>query len=143
VAGIQHNDYGEVTVETTAGIGGSRMRALQERWQWKGGLALKDWRHVVRGCNIDISNLTAKSSAADLIEMMIKAIHRIPALGLGSPAFYMNRTCFQMLDIQRRDDAIAGGGLTYALVDGVLRPTFRNIPIARCDALLETEATVT
>jgi hypothetical protein len=118
------------------------MRAYQERWQWKAGIALKDWRYVVRICNIDVSNLVAKSSAADLIELMIKAIHRIPALGLVKPAFYMNRTVFQMLDIQRRDDVIAGGGLSYQDVDGMMRPTFRGIPIAKTDALLETEATV-
>jgi hypothetical protein len=142
-AGLQHDDYGEVTVEVTAGFGsGTRMRAFQERWQWKMGIALKDWRYAVRICNIDISNLVAKVSAADLIELMIKAIHRIPALGLVKPCFYMNRTTFQMLDIQRRDDVIAGGGITYNDVDGMMRPTFRGIPIAKCDALLETEATV-
>ena len=141
-AGLQHDDYGEVTVEVTAGVAGQRMRAYQERWQWKGGIALKDHRYAVRICNIDISNLVAKSSAADLIELMIKAIHRIPTLGMGKPAFYMNRTCFQMLDIQRRDDVIAGGGITYQDVDGISRPTFRGIPIAKSDQLLETEATV-
>jgi len=49
---------------------------------------------------------------------------------------------FQMLDIQRRDDIITGGGLVYKEVDGVAIPTFRGIPIRICDALLETEATV-
>jgi hypothetical protein len=141
-AGLKHDDYGEVTVELTAGIAGSRMRAYQERWQWKAGIALKDWRFAVRFCNIDVSDLTAKVNAADLIEGMIKMIHRIPAMGLGKPAFYMNRTLFQMLDIQRRDDVIAGGGISYENVDGMERPTFRRIPIAKCDALLETEATV-
>jgi len=141
-AGLQHNDYGEVTAELTAGIAGSRMRAYQERWQWKAGIALKDWRFAVRFCNIDISDLVAKTNAADITEGMIKMIHRIPAMGLGKPAFYMNRTIFQMLDIQRRDDVIAGGGITYENVDGMMRPTFRGIPIAKCDQLLETEATV-
>lgn len=142
VAGLQHDDYGEQTVTITTGIGGQKMRAYQERWQWKAGIALRDWRYAVRICNIDISNLVAKSSAADLIELMIKAIHRIPALGLVKPAFYMNRTCFEMLDIQRRDDVIAGGGITYQDVDGMMRPTFRGIPIAKVDQLLETEAVV-
>lgn len=141
-AGLDHADYGEVTVELTAGIAGSRMRAYQERWQWKAGIALKDWRFVSRFANIDVSDLVAKVNAADLIEGMIKMIHRIPSLSMGKPAFYMNRTLFQMLDIQRRDDVIAGGGITYENVDGMMRPTFRGIPIAKCDALLETEATV-
>lgn len=141
-AGLIHDDYGEVTVEVTAGVAGQRMRAFQERWQWKAGLALKDWRYAVRIANIDISNLVAKTSAADLTELMIKAIHRIPTMSMGRPVFYMNRTLYQMLDIQRRDDVTSGGGLRVENVDGVARNTFRGIPIAKCDALLETEATV-
>lgn len=141
-AGLIHDDYGEVTVEVTAGVAGQRMRAFQERWQWKAGIALKDWRFTVRVPNIDISNLVAKSSAADLIELMIKAIHRIPQLNSVRPVFYMNRTVFQMLDIQRRDDVISGGGITYVDVDGKMTPTFRGIPIRKVDALLETEARV-
>jgi len=141
-AGLIHEDYGEVTVESTAGMGGQRLRALQERWQWKSGIALKDWRYVVRIANIDVSNLVAETSAADLVKLMIKAVHRIPTLSMCKPAFYMNRTVFEMLDIQRRNDVLSGGGLTYENVDGMVRPTFRGIPINRCDALLETEATV-
>ena len=141
-AGIYHEDLGKVTVEVTAGIAGQRMRAYQDHWQWKNGIALKDWRYVVRIPNIDISALIAKSSAADLIELMIKAVHRIPHLKGGKPVFYMNRTCFQMLDIQRRDDVITGGGLVYKDVDGHAIPHFRGIPVRTCDALTEAEATV-
>jgi hypothetical protein len=141
-AGLVHEDLGEVTVETTAGIAGNRMRAFQDHWQWKCGLALKDWRYVVRIPNIDISNLVAKTSAADLTELMIRAIHRIQNLRMGRPVFYMNRTVFQMLDIQRRDDVQGGGGMTYQNVDGVITPTFRGIPIRICDALVETESLV-
>lgn len=142
-AGLIHEDLGEVTVETTNGIGGSRMRAYQDRFQWKCGIALKDWRFVVRIGSIDVSNLVANSgSQADIINLMIKAIHRLPNLSGVKPVFYMNRTVFQMLDIQRRDDVIVGGGLKYEQVDGVMTPTFRGIPIRKVDALLETEALV-
>lgn len=141
-AGLMHEDLGEVTVESSAGIAGTRLRAYQDHWQWKCGLALKDWRYAVRICNIDVSNLTAKSSAADLIEYMIRATHRIPSFGMGKAAFYMNRTVKQMLDIQRRDDVQTGGSLIYNDVDGKLIPSFRGIPIRTSDALLETEATV-
>jgi len=142
MAGLQHLDHGEQTIETSNGIGGTRMRAYQDQWQWKCGIALKDWRYAVRIGSIDISNLVTKTSAADLIELMIKAIHRIPSKKIGKPCFYMNRTIFQMLDIQRRDDVISGGGLVYKDVDGMVIPTFRGIPIKICDALLENEAAV-
>jgi len=140
-AGLYHEDLGLQTIETSSGIAGTRMRAYQDHFKWKVGIALKDWRYVVRICNIDISALVAKSSAADLIELMIKAIHRIPNLNMGKAVFYANRTVIQMLDIQRRDDML-NGGITYAEVDGKLIPHFRGIPIKKCDALLETEATV-
>lgn len=141
-AGLQHEDLGLVTVETTAGVAGSRMRAYQDHWQWKCGAALKDWRYVVRIPNIDISNLVAKSSAADLIELMIKALHRVPNINMGKAVFYMNRTCFQMLDIQRRDDVISGGGLSYDVVDGKRIASFRGVPVRICDALTQAEAVV-
>lgn len=141
-AGLEHFDHGEVTVETTAGIAGTRMRAYQDQWKWKCGIALKDWRYVVRIPNIDVSNLVGQSSAADLTELMIKALWRIPTMGLGRPVFYMNRTVAQMLDIQRRDDVKAGGQLGYEEVDGKKVMTFRGIPIRICDALLDSEAVV-
>jgi len=140
-AGLEHEDLGLTTVQDTNGIAGNRLRAYQDRFHWKVGLSVKDWRYVVRICNIDISNLVAKSSAADLIDLMIKAIHRIPNLNLGRPVFYMNRTLSQMLDIQRRDD-VAGGGMTYKDVDGKIMMNFRNIPVRTVDSLTETEARV-
>jgi hypothetical protein len=141
-AGIEHENIGLVTVETTAGVAGSRMRAYQDHWKWKVGIALKDWRQVVRIANIDISALVAESSAANLTKLLIKATHRIHSLNMGSPVIYMNRSVFQYLDIQRLDAVAAGGGITYQTVDGVMTPFFRQIPIRICDALTETEARV-
>jgi len=138
-AGLIHQDLGEIDAFDSDN---NRFRAYADRWQWKTGLALKDWRYVVRIPNIDISALVAKSSAADLIELMIKAIHRIPDIASTRPVFYMNRTCLEMLDIQKRDDVVSGGGLTYDNVDGKRVLSFRGIPIRLCDSLLETEATV-
>ena len=138
-AGLEHADLG---LADAFDSDNNRYRAYMDQWKWKCGIALMDWRYVVRICNIDVSNLVAQASAADLISLMIKATHRIPFMQLVTPVFYMNRTCFQMLDIQRRDDVIVGGGLRYDNADGILVPTFRGIPVRVVDALLETEATV-
>lgn len=142
-AGLKHDDYGEVTIQNTTAIGTSRMRALQERFQWKAGIALKDWRYVVRLCNIDVSNLVAESSNVDLQNKMIRMVHRIPNINACRPAFYMNRTVFEMLDIQRREDVRTGGGITFQNVDGVVTPTFRGIPVRVSDALTIAETRVT
>ena len=140
-AGLQHEDLGKQMIQDANGIAGSRLQAFVDHWQWKCGLAVKDWRYAVRVANIDISDLIANSSPADLINGMIKALHRLPSMSVGKPVFYMNRTVFQMLDIQRRD-AVAGAGMVYKEVDGKLMPSFRGIPIKICDQLVETEAQV-
>jgi len=142
-AGLVHEDLGIQTVETTAAVGGSRMRAYQDHFEWKMGLALKDWRFSVRAANIDISNLVAKSSAADLYDTMIKMIHRLPNKNMVKPVYYMNRTCFEFLDIQGRDDVQTGGQLSYENIEGKPVYTFRGYPVRICDALLETETRVT
>lgn len=139
MAGLKHRNLGPGVVETTAGVAGNRMYAYRHQIQWKIGLVLKDWRYVVRAANIDISNLVAKSSAADLIDIMIKMLKRPPNLNAGKPCFYMNATCEQMLDIQRRDDATA---LDYQNIDGRVIPHFRGVPIRRMDALTETESQI-
>ncbi len=142
VAGLMHEDLGLLPIQGSTGIGGTKLMAYLDHWQWKCGIALKDWRYVVRIPNIDISNLVTKSTPADLPELMIKATHRIPNLQANKPVFYMNRSCFQMLDIQRRDDVQSGGSLSYDVVDGKRIPMFRGIPIKIVDALTETEAAV-
>lgn len=141
-AGLQHEDLGIETVDNVQGVQGTRMRAYRDRFQWKGGLVVKDWRYVVRAANIDVSNIVTKTSAADLPELMIKMIHRLPNLNNVKPVFYCSRSTFQMLDIQRRDDALMGGGIAYKDVDGILMPTFRGIPVKLCDQILETESVV-
>ena len=142
MAGLNHENLGLVTVETTAGVGtaGARMRAYQDHYVWKCGLMVKDWRYVVRIPNIDISALVSKTSAADLYDLMIEATHTVPNLSACNPVFYMNRSCFKMLDIQGRDDVISGGGLKFENVEGKRITSFRGIPVRISDQLTEAEA---
>lgn len=148
-AGLEHIDHGKQVTETVGGVAGSRMSVFRDQWKWKCGLVLRDWRYAVRICNIDVSNLTGESSAANLIKLMIKAVHRIPAMGMGKPVFYMNRTVAQMLDIQRLNlmggittSTNYGGSIQYNDVDGKWVPNFRGIPIRMVDQILNTEAAV-
>lgn len=151
-AGIMHEDLGLVTVETATGITGARMRAYRDHWQWKCGLALKDWRYVVRLANISVSDLVAgtttqaNTAATLVINMMSRMLDRVPAFGMGKPVFYMNRTVFSLLRIQALNKSSAAIGIEAALdqfgnpVSGGL--SFMGIPIRRCDQILTTEATI-
>lgn len=136
-AGLQHMDLGEQTVMGSTGIGGTRLRVLQDQFQWKCGIALKDWRYVVRIANIDISD-----NNADYVSYMIRAMYKVPSLVMGRPAFYMNRTIASRLDIKRFTNQQSGGGFTWANPDGRQELSFRGIPIRLSDQLLNTESSI-
>lgn len=140
MAGLQHKDLGEGDAFDASN---NRYRALMDQYKWHCGIALRDWRFAVRIANIDISNLVAESSAANLRKKMVKAMKRIPSLKMGKAAWYMNRSVEQQLDIQRMDEVSAGGGTTPDNVDGAQRRSFRGIPIGIVDALHESESRVT
>ena len=142
-AGLEHDDYGLVTLETTAGVAGNLSRVFRERWKWTTGIALKDWRFVVRIANIDVSNMVADSSAAALNTLMTKATYRLPSLSVVNPVFYMNRSVAQYLDLQTTAKVSVGGQLTYEYVQGKRIMSFRGIPIRIVDQITETEAAVT
>lgn len=143
-AGLVHQNKGIQTVENAGGVTGAKMDAYRDKWQWKCGIALRDWRFVARAPNIDVSNLAAGVSAADIFEIMVKMIHAIgPAkMKMGTPVFYMNSTVFSAIDIQQTEKVSAGGGVKYDNVDGQVKYSFRGIPIRLCDAILENEALV-
>lgn len=144
-AGLIHEDKGEQIIQTSSG---TRMVALLDRFQWKAGLAVRDWRYAVRIANIDITDLVANSgtqaasATTRLYRLLAKAVHRIPNVGVGTPVLYSNRTVLEYLDMQAREDVASGGGLNYENVDGKRVASFRGIPIRTCDALLETETAV-
>lgn len=139
-AGLIHEDYGEQTAETVAGLPGARMRVLQERFQWKAGIALKDWRYVVRIANIDISDTDA-ANIKTIITNMETAVMTLPNR-LGRPVFYMNRTMARLLRREARESVGAGGGLTYENFDGKRILMFGDVPIRLVDQLLNSEALV-
>lgn len=151
-AGLSHEDLGLVTVEGSTGIGGTRLRAYQDHFQWKAGLVVRDWRFVARGANIDVSDLASNSSAVDLGAQMVKMIHRIPNLSAGRAAFYMNRTVAQALDLQARS-SVSGAALgatfgtqygaqNYSNYEGKPVMSFRGIPVRITDAITTTESLI-
>lgn len=153
MAGLIHDNLGEVTVETTAGIAGTRMRAYQDRWQWKMGIALKDWRYAVRIANIDISDLAGlsgtqeKTDSTFLPKLMSRAIDRVPSLGMGRPVFYANRSVMSLLRVaamEKTSSVLAiQPGLTQFGQNIQSGLSLLGVPIRICDSLLETEDQVT
>ena len=141
-AGLAHDDQGELVVYDA---NSNPYQAFQTHYQWKNGLVVKDWRYVVRICNINTANLVAESAAADLIKLMSRALDRIPNLGMGRPAFYMNRTVYSMLRIQALNKSQTvldiNSGLNQFGTPSSWN-TFEGVPLRRVDQILNTEARV-
>lgn len=147
MAGIQHRDFGLQVIETTAGIAQGRMAGYRDQWKWDVGLAVRDWRYVVRVANIDQVALVGDPTGATvkLIEYMSKAMHRIPYRGVGKLVFYANRTIQSMLTIQALNKSTNALSLQEAMSQfghEISEMRFLGIPIRTVDQLTETEATV-
>jgi hypothetical protein len=142
-----HEDLGEQTVYD----GNNRLQAYATRYQWKNGLVVKDWRYVVRICNINTTDLMAQNvtqastASTAIIKMMSRALYRIPNMAMGRAAFYMNRTVHSGLAIAALDksqavlkvnDGLSQFGTPYSWL------TFQGVPCRKVDAIINTEAVV-
>ncbi len=147
-AGLTHEDLGEQTVYNSDG---TRLQAFATRYQWKNGLVVKDWRYVVRICNIDISDLLASANtqtaaaSTNLVKLMARALYRIPNMAMGRAAFYMNRTVHSGMSIAALDKSqnvlsIQEGLSQFGSAQSYL--SFLGVPLRRVDALINSEARV-
>lgn len=143
-AGLMHEDLGEQTVYD----GSNRMQAYATRYQWKNGLVVKDWRYVVRICNINTTSLLTQndgqsaSAATAIIKLMSRALYRVPNMAMGRAAFYMNRTVHSGLAIAALDksqyvlkvnEGLSQFGTPYSWL------TFQGVPLRCVDAIVNTE----
>ncbi|EOI1119959.1 major capsid protein [Klebsiella oxytoca] len=138
-AGLIHNDLGE---GDAFDANQNRFRAFMDQYQWKCGIALHDWRYVVRIANVDVTALTKNASAgADLIDLMTQALEKIHSLSGVTPAFYVNRTIRSFLRRQNVNK-VASGTLMYDEVAGKPALRFGEVPVRRVDALGIAEARI-
>ena len=160
MGGLQHHD---VTVNKTpygsvpgAYVGdvlqdatGKNYMGYRDHFQWRCGLAVKDYRAIVRVANLDISNLVTETSAADLIKLMIKAFYKLPTQlrknngamgGLTRAAWYVNPTIKSMLHTQALSKA--ANQITLKDIAGVEVVHFLGLPVREVQQLLNAEARV-
>jgi hypothetical protein len=147
-AGLQHRDLGEDDVLDASG---GTYRALKTLYSWDNGLVVKDWRYAVRIANVDISDLVgqattqAATAATAIINLMARAVDRLPSIGNCRPCFYMNRTVHSMLRIA----AMNKTSNVLSIESGLNQfgkphswTSFDGIPLRKSDGLLLTEAAV-
>ena len=160
-AGLQQEDLGVIDAFDE---NNNRFRAYAELWKWKFGLHVKDWRYAVRIANIDVSDLTnqtgtqAVTAATWLNKLMIKALARIPSMGMGTATFMASRTVKEMLSVGALDKSQNALSFTQAVNQyGNVAPgsvagqgtgiqggqlSFLGVPVLTVDQILATEARV-
>ncbi len=149
-AGLIHEDQGELTIYDD---NNNRYQGLQTHYQWKNGLCVKDWRYVVRIANVNVPAMIDGSGAgadADLVQLMSRAMDKIPNLNAGRACFYMNRSIYSQLKIQAltgngTNSASFGLGIEKALSQfGTPQQwlTFLGVPLRKVDALTVAENAV-
>lgn len=146
-AGLQVQDLGEQTVYDS---NSKPFQAYRTHFQWKCGVAIKDWRYVVRIANIDISNLEtagdASDSSANVLKYMSKALDLLPPNGTVRPVFYANKRVRAMLRVKMLDKSNVFISLQEmkSPISGFNRPTlmFQGVPVRRVDQIDNTEAAI-
>ena len=155
-AGLRFEDKGDIVPGYDANQ--NPFPAYTSWFFWDAGLFIKDWRYTCRIANIDTTTVGLQGvSPPDLFALMSKAVVRLPTMSKRvsgitetdapdepspgiAPAFYVNRTIREYLDIQAiRDRNVLLTPKEYA---GEPVIEFRSVPIRVCDCLTITEATV-
>lgn len=154
-AGLVHENLG---LGDAFDSNNNRYRAYMDRWQWKCGLHVKDWRYVVRIANISLTDLLGQSgtqantAATWLPKLMVKALARIPFRGMGRPVFYASRTVSEMLAVGALDKSQAVLSIQSAfqqygqIAAGFTQSaplTVLGVPVRTVDRILETETALT
>ena len=156
-AGLVFEDKGDIRPGFDSA--NREFEAYTSLFMWKAGMHIKNWQYFVRIANLDTTTAgLAGATPPDIFALMSKAVIRLPTAGRRvsgitkvdapnqpapamRPAWYVNRTVRQYMDIQAiRDKNVL---MTPREYDGMPIVEFRGVPIRINDALLSTEATVT
>jgi hypothetical protein len=147
-AGLQHQDLG---IGDVPDANNNLFQAFKALYQWDNGLAVKDWRYVVRIANINVSDLTGQSgtqastAATQIINLMSRALDRVPNLNMGRAAFYANRTVYSMLRVAALNKSNAALSIEQAMTQfgtPYQLTRFLGVPLRKVDQLLNTESRV-
>ena len=138
--GLQINDLGE---QTLLDSNGGHYQGYRSHFKWDCGLSMRDWRYIVRICNIDTETFssiidgTKENVGTSLIRLMIGAANKVPATNKAKMAWYMNRDVKTVLDIMAMEKVNAHLSIDH--VEGKPITHFLGIPVRRVDALMNTE----
>lgn len=137
--GLRSKDLGE---QTTKDGSGNEFEVRTTRYNWNLGLAVRDWRAVVRVGNIDVSKLDDKDEngnyVVDLQKLTIIAKNMMPVPMREHAVWYMNSDLLTALEARSIDRNNVH--LTYGqYFDSKSVPVLHGCPIRQCDVISSNE----
>lgn len=148
MAGLQRQEFGKIS---TLDSSSNPWTVYRAEYNWECGLAVKDYRYIVRIANIDVSDLyTAGDStetSPNIEKYMIWAKNLLPNLSGIRPVFYAHPDVLAMFETKIYNKANLA--LTFKDVtdgNGVVHEgtaTFLGIPIRACEKIVLTETLLT
>lgn len=139
--GLTHEDLGRyMTVDED----GRKFQCVGDKHNWKCGLTVRDWRAVVRICNIDTTKLFEEPGTegyVDLQKLTIEAKNKMPESMRGKAIWYAPSEVMTGLEVQSINRSNVH--LTYGEFFGSKGvPMLHGRPVRQCDALSVDEAEV-
>lgn len=134
---------GYPTGDYTPDANGNRYLVYNDHYQWNCGLAVKDYRFIIRIANLDYTLLTKnQTTGADIQDLMVQALENIQSTeGAGRRAmFYAPRLVTGML--RRQMLSTKQAFLSWDEIGGRKIMSFQGVGIQRTDALEVNEARV-
>jgi len=151
-AGVKREDMGKQRILDAQG---NPFYAMEEKFTWHMGIAVKDFRYNSRIANISAAAMTA--GTLKLYDFLAAAYYKLQGRrvsrpgstltgqgGLGRTVIYMNRDVLAYLDQLGRNAGSSDNFIRLRPMEvaGEEIMTYRGIPIRETDALLNTEARV-
>lgn len=138
-AGIEASDLGEIDLHDADG---GVFRGYATHYRVQQGLAVSDWRNVVRIANVEVTAAMDEAAINLLGDLMIDAMNAIPSKKMVRLVFYANRVVRSRMEkmANRKSNVSFSIGEVYGKKDQL---NIAGVPIKNCDALLTTEAVLT
>lgn len=147
-AGVSRQDMGTQRVTDSTGA----YYVEEELFHWDIGLTVRDWRQVVRICNVDVSALAA--GTLDVYALLRKGFWRLNKHRVmnGTTVIYANANVLEAMDAQSTPTMSSNvpSNSTGSLIrlrageqDGKEVMSYRGFPVRQVDAIKNDEAKVT
>jgi hypothetical protein len=137
--GLQTEDLGRLPALDSSS---NYFLAYQTRWNWQCGLAVRDYRYVVRA-QIDTDDTAGAfgsmaTTGKGVINIMEQMLTNMYNCDIGQPVFYMPRTVFALFLAQCSNNNL--NVLDYVQKAGSRLRAFQGFPIRITDSLVTEDA---